>query len=54
LYLFGVLGKARVARRLGDEAGARAAYATLFDLWKEADANLLPLVEARREARELP
>jgi hypothetical protein len=40
---------ARALAKAGDAAGARAAYQDAFGLWKDADADLPLLVEARRE-----
>jgi hypothetical protein len=37
-----------------DPAGARRSYQEFFALWKDADADLLPLAEARREFARLP
>jgi hypothetical protein len=42
-------GAARAAALRGDTAAARRSYEALFDLWKEADSSLQPLVDARRE-----
>jgi tetratricopeptide (TPR) repeat protein len=40
---------ARALAKAGDTAGARAAYQDAFGLWKDADADLPLLVEARKE-----
>jgi tetratricopeptide (TPR) repeat protein len=40
---------ARALAKAGDAAGARAAYQDAFGLWKDADADLPLLVEARKE-----
>jgi len=37
----------------GKGAESRAAYERFFDLWKDADANLPVLQEARREYTKL-
>ena len=37
----------------GDTAKARQAYQDFFALWKEADADLLMLVEAKKEYEKL-
>jgi len=42
-----LLGAARAAAQTGDQSGAQTAYAALIDQWKQADANLLELREAR-------
>ncbi|HSE31439.1 MAG TPA: protein kinase [Pyrinomonadaceae bacterium] len=47
------LGLARAAAMSGDTAASRKAYQDFFALWKEADANLAPLVEARKEYEKL-
>jgi hypothetical protein len=48
-----LLGRARAAVALGENAMAEQYYAQLFDLWHAADKDLEPLVEARREAGRL-
>jgi len=40
---------ARALAKAGDTAGARAAYQDAFGIWKDADADLPLLVEARKE-----
>jgi hypothetical protein len=42
------LGLARALAAAGDRAGSLAAYRTLLEWWKEADAGL-PVVERARE-----
>jgi tetratricopeptide (TPR) repeat protein len=54
IYPLAHLGFARALASRGDGAGARQAYAAFFALWKDADADLQPLKEARREFAELP
>ena len=54
LYPLAQLGAARSAMLLGDTATARAAYDAFFSLWNGADADLAPLVAARREAARIP
>ncbi len=49
LYPLAHLGLARALASSGDRAGARQAYDTFLSLWKDADSDLLPLKEARRE-----
>jgi predicted Zn-dependent protease len=44
---------ARALAASGDVAGARAAYAEFFELWKRADADVPLLVGARREVAAL-
>jgi len=43
------LGLARAAAMSGDMAASRKAYQDFFALWKDADPNLAPLAEARKE-----
>ena len=47
------LGLARAAAMSGDVAASRKAYQDFFALWKDADSNLAPLVEARKEYEKL-
>jgi len=47
------LGLARALASGSDRSGAREAYLAFFTLWKDADPNLLPLQEARRELARL-
>lgn len=47
------LGLARAATMTGDVETASRAYADLFGLWRDADADLPVLVEARREFARL-
>ena len=42
-----LLGAARAAAQAGNQSGALTAYATLIEQWKQADASLLELREAR-------
>jgi tetratricopeptide (TPR) repeat protein/predicted Ser/Thr protein kinase len=53
LYPMSLLGRARVAVAAGDRASAEQYYEQLFQLWRGADNDLEPLVEARREAARL-
>jgi hypothetical protein len=46
-----LLGAARAAKATGDAALARARYAALVELWRDADADLPALAEAREGAR---
>jgi tetratricopeptide (TPR) repeat protein len=48
------LGLARAAAMSGDTAKARKAYQDLLTLWKDADPDLLPLIQARKEYATLP
>ena len=50
LYPMSLLWRARAAVAAGDRAGAERYYALLFELWRGADTDLEPLVEANREA----
>jgi serine/threonine protein kinase/tetratricopeptide (TPR) repeat protein len=47
------LGRARAAVLQGDSVKARQAYEEFFRLWKDADADLPVLIEARREYAKL-
>ncbi len=47
------LGLARAKAGLGDAAGARTAYQDLFAMWKDADADLPPLVQSKVEYAKL-
>ena len=47
------LGVARAAAMSGDVAASRKAYQDFFALWKDADPNLAPLAEARKEYEKL-
>ena len=51
LRSFGQL--ARLAEAAGDSASAREAYSSLIEQWREGDADLPPLVAARRELARL-
>jgi tetratricopeptide (TPR) repeat protein len=53
LYPMSLLGRARAAVAVGERAAAEQYYNQLFELWRGADGNLEPLVEARREAARL-
>lgn len=54
LYPLAHLGLARALAPTGDRAGARQSYLAFFALWQDADAELLPLKDARREFARLP
>jgi eukaryotic-like serine/threonine-protein kinase len=47
------VGLARAAVLNGDTGGARKAYQDFFALWKDADADLPVIVEARKEYEQL-
>jgi eukaryotic-like serine/threonine-protein kinase len=47
------LGLARAALMTGDTVKARKAYEDFFALWKDADADLPVLIEARKEHEKL-
>jgi serine/threonine protein kinase len=49
LYPLAHLGLARVLASGGDRVGARHAYQTFLAFWKDADPDLGPLAEGRRE-----
>jgi serine/threonine protein kinase/tetratricopeptide (TPR) repeat protein len=53
LYPLSYLGRARAIRQT-DPGAAREAYTTFLDLWRDADADLLPLQAARTELARLP
>jgi tetratricopeptide (TPR) repeat protein len=53
LYPMSLLGRARAAVAISEHATAEQYYNQLQELWRNADANLEPLVEARREAARL-
>jgi tetratricopeptide (TPR) repeat protein len=53
LFPMALLGRARAAVALGENAVAEPYYAQLFELWRAADKDLEPLREARREAARL-
>lgn len=47
------LGEARARALLGPESSAKEAYAKFFTLWKDADADIPVLKQARAEAEKL-
>jgi outer membrane protein assembly factor BamD (BamD/ComL family) len=47
------LGLAQAAALQGDAPGARKAYEDFFQLWKDANADLPIMIEARREYEKL-
>jgi eukaryotic-like serine/threonine-protein kinase len=53
LYPMALLAKARAETAAGNRETAAQAYQTLFDVWKDAEKDLQPLIEARREAAKL-
>ena len=53
LYPLAHLGVARAAVLQGDMGKARHAYQGFFALWKDADADLRVLIEAKKEYEEL-
>ena len=53
LYPLAHLGLARALASAGDRDGARRAYSAFFTVWKDADSDLQPLKEARRELARL-
>jgi eukaryotic-like serine/threonine-protein kinase len=48
-YPLAELGMARAYAMANDRAAAKAAYQTFLTEWKDADADLKPVVDARRE-----
>jgi len=53
LYPLAHLGLARAAVLSGDTSKARQAYQDFFALWKDADADLPVLIEAKKESEKL-
>jgi serine/threonine protein kinase/predicted negative regulator of RcsB-dependent stress response len=53
IYVLARLGLARAAVLQGDDAKARKTYQDFFELWKDADASLPILVEAKKEYDKL-
>jgi len=53
LFPMALLERARAAVAVGERASAEQYYNQLFELWRNADADLEPLVAARREAARL-
>jgi predicted Zn-dependent protease len=49
LYSLGHLGLARGVALMGDTARSRKAYEDFFAVWKEADPDLSPMIEAKKE-----
>ena len=48
------LGLARAAAMSGDTAKSNKAYQNFLTLWKDADPDLVPLIQARKEYAALP
>jgi hypothetical protein len=48
-----LLGRARAAVAAGDTAAGEQYYEQLFNVWRNADRDLEPLVAARRDAAKL-
>jgi eukaryotic-like serine/threonine-protein kinase len=48
-YPLSFLGLARAAVMSGDTAKAKKAYQDFLTLWKDADPDLAPLIQARKE-----
>jgi eukaryotic-like serine/threonine-protein kinase len=53
LYPLALLGRARAAAMTGDIATAGTAYREVLDVWRDADANLQPFKDARKEQARL-
>jgi len=49
LYPLAHLGSARATALAGDAAKSRRAYEDFFAAWKNADPDLPPMIEAKRE-----
>ena len=47
------LWEARALAQTGDTNGSRAAYGEFLNLWKDADADLPILIEAKKEYQRL-
>jgi eukaryotic-like serine/threonine-protein kinase len=54
MYPLAYLGMARACSLQGKRAESRAAYQRFFEIWKDADANVPVLQQARREYAKLP
>jgi hypothetical protein len=53
LYPLAHLGVARAATLNGDPAKSRKEYQDFFALWKDADADLPVLIQAKKEYEQL-
>ncbi len=53
MHALSYVGLARAAVLNGDTAGARKAYQDFFALWKDADADLPVVTQARKEYEQL-
>ena len=53
LYPLAHLGLARAEARMGNKSASRAEYAQFFDVWKQGDADLPILADARAESAKL-
>jgi len=53
LYPLAHLGLARATALQGDTAKARKVYEDCFTLWKDADADIPVLIEAKKEYEKL-
>jgi eukaryotic-like serine/threonine-protein kinase len=53
LYPLAHLGLARALAIAGDTAGSRSEYQNFLNLWKDADADLAILIQARKEYDQL-
>ena len=53
LYQLAQLGLARALAMTGDMSGSRKAYQDSFGIWKDADADLPILIEAKKEYEKL-
>lgn len=54
IYHLAHLGLAPALALTGETAAARQAYQDFFAVWKEADASLPIMIEARKEFAKLP
>jgi tetratricopeptide (TPR) repeat protein len=52
-YALSFLGMGRAYAMAGDKASAKKAYETFFSEWKNADAGLRVVAEARKEYAQL-
>ena len=52
-FLWRILGLARAAVIAGDKTKSRQAYQDFFALWKDADADIPILIEAKQEYEKL-
>ena len=54
VFQLSYLGLARAAAMSRDSAKSRKVYQDFLSLWKDADPDLVPLIQARKEYAALP